>query len=188
MWSSAYLPDKSFAANHAMKILAILRHGEAEPFIGSGGDAQRALTNNGQLMSRAAGNTIKTLFDQHGGLEAIYHSPFLRTTETAAAVHEVLAGPSDQSCRIEATDALLGDNKVKRVCDWLDTVSEQRVLLVSHQPLVSYLLSYLLQGESGNAAGREHNHAFYPASLAALSTEFIGPGCASLIASHHHSI
>lgn len=171
-----------------MKIIGILRHGEAEPFVAAGGDAQRALTNSGQLMSRAAGNTIKSVFDHHGGLDAIYHSPFVRTTETANAVHDVQVHGAEQSCQIAATDALLGDNAVKRVCDWLDGISEQRVLLVSHQPLVSYLLSYLLHGESGAATGRAAEHAFYPASLAVLSTEFIGPGCASLIASHHHAI
>lgn len=177
-----------------MKTLGILRHGEAESLAlvagaKPGSDAERALTNKGLLNSRAAALTIKQQFVPLGGLEAIYYSPFKRTTETAIAVSEVLQAEQMPVPVVETCDSLLGDNRVERLCSWLEErleqMAQQRVLLVSHQPLVSNCLEYLLTGNKANT-GLASSQPFYPTTLAVLQTEVVAAGCAELHDIQHH--
>ncbi|AZV28451.1 phosphohistidine phosphatase SixA [Pseudomonas syringae] len=114
--------------------LWVLRHGEAEPY-GSRPDSERELTAHGrkEVLSSAA-----RLMGQP--LTAIYASPYLRAQQTAQLVREALGFEPE----IRAVEWLTPEVDPDRVAEQLVSVSN--VLLVSHNPLVGNLLSYLQHG------------------------------------------
>ncbi|AMQ86457.1 phosphohistidine phosphatase SixA [Pseudomonas glycinae] len=114
--------------------LWVLRHGEAEPY-GSRPDSERELTAHGrqEVLSSAA-----RLIGQP--LTAIYASPYLRAQQTAQLVREALGFEPE----IRTVEWLTPEVDPDRVAEQLVSVSN--VLLVSHNPLVGNLLSYLQHG------------------------------------------
>jgi phosphohistidine phosphatase len=164
-----------------MKTIAILRHGEA--VYGGDYDASRALTESGIINSRVAAKTLHDNFLAEGGLQAVFYSPFLRTQQTAEAV---LAAFDDSLIIAEASNMLLGDNTPLNVCIWLETLPFDRILLVSHQPLVSCLVDWLVQGTDSFKLGGTNNYPFHPSSLAMLSADITAQGCANLLSFTHH--
>lgn len=165
-----------------MKTIVILRHGEAE--YGGDADASRILTNNGIRYSRAVANTLHNGLEE--GLDAIFYSPFVRTQQTAKTVLETLSGLNNQVIHLAANSNLLGDNTPHSVCRWLDTLPYERILLVSHQPLVSCLVDWMVQGTDSFRLGGTDNFPFFPSSLAVLSCDIIAQGCAELNSLTHH--
>ncbi|WP_448723358.1 phosphohistidine phosphatase SixA [Pseudomonas farris] len=114
--------------------LWVLRHGEAEPH-GTRPDSERTLTAHGrEEVLRAAAQLIGQ------PLTAIYASPFLRAQETALLVREALGFEPE----IRTVEWLTPDTDPDKVAEQLVSVSD--VLLVSHNPLVGNLLSYLQHG------------------------------------------
>ncbi|KJZ41230.1 MULTISPECIES: phosphohistidine phosphatase SixA [Pseudomonas] len=114
--------------------LWVLRHGEAEPY-GARPDSERALTDHGrkEVLSSAA-----RLMGEP--LTAIYASPYLRAQQTAQLVREALGFEPE----IRTVEWLTPDTDPDKVAEQLVSVSN--VLLVSHNPLVGHLLSYLQHG------------------------------------------
>ncbi|EJM54575.1 phosphohistidine phosphatase SixA [Pseudomonas sp. GM48] len=114
--------------------LWVLRHGEAEPY-GTRPDSERKLTDHGrkEVLSSAA-----RLMGQP--LTAIYASPYLRAQQTAQLVREALGFEPE----IRTVDWLTPETDPDKVAEQLVSVSN--VLLVSHNPLVGHLLSYLQHG------------------------------------------
>ncbi|WP_347908341.1 phosphohistidine phosphatase SixA [Pseudomonas grandcourensis] len=114
--------------------LWVLRHGEAEPY-GTRPDSERALTDHGrkEVLSSAA-----RLMGEP--LTAIYASPYLRAQQTAQLVREALGFEPE----IRTVEWLTPDTDPDKVAEQLVSVSN--VLLVSHNPLVGHLLSYLQHG------------------------------------------
>jgi phosphohistidine phosphatase len=115
--------------------LWVLRHGEAEPHGSKTHDSERELTANGreEVLSAAA-----NLVGQP--LTAIYASPYTRAQQTAQLVRDALGfGPE-----IRTVEWLTPDYDPDRVTDQLKSVTN--ALLVSHNPLVGNLLSYLQHG------------------------------------------
>ncbi|PMZ90912.1 MULTISPECIES: phosphohistidine phosphatase SixA [unclassified Pseudomonas] len=117
--------------------LWVLRHGEAEPY-GARPDSERALTDRGrkEVLSSAA-----RLMGEP--LTAIYASPYLRAQQTAQLVREAL----DFEPEIRTVEWLTPNTDPDKVAEQLVSVSN--VLLVSHNPLVGNLLSYLQHGAGG---------------------------------------
>jgi phosphohistidine phosphatase len=115
--------------------LWVLRHGEAEPRANS--DAQRRLTAHGreQVLRSTA-----TLLGQE--LQVILASPYVRAQQTAALVHEALGFIKP----VQTVPWLTPDSDPQGVIGELEKLDLQQVLLVSHQPLVSYLVGMLEQG------------------------------------------
>ncbi|MDR6917609.1 phosphohistidine phosphatase [Pseudomonas sp. 3296] len=114
--------------------LWVLRHGEAEPY-GSRPDSERALTLHGrEEVLRSAAELIGQT------ITAIYASPYLRAQETAQLVREALGFEPE----IRTVEWLTPDTDPDKVAEQLVSVSD--VLLVSHNPLVGHLLSYLQHG------------------------------------------
>ena len=111
--------------------LWVLRHGEAVPY-GSCPDSERALTEHGR---KEALSSAAQLIGQP--LTAIYASPYLRAQQTAQIVREALGFEPE----IRTVDWLKPESDPDKVTDQLVSVSN--VLLVSHNPLVGNLLSYL---------------------------------------------
>jgi len=114
--------------------LWVLRHGEAVPH-GSKVDPERELTEHGrkEVLSSAAHLIGKPL-------TAIYASPYLRAQQTAQIVREALGFEPE----ILTVEWLTPESDLDYVAKQLDKLSN--VLLVSHNPLVGNLLSYLQHG------------------------------------------
>ncbi|MBX9408816.1 phosphohistidine phosphatase SixA [Pseudomonas baetica] len=114
--------------------LWVLRHGEAVPY-GTCPDAERELTEHGR---QEALSSAARLMGQP--LTAIYASPYLRAQQTAQIVREALGFEPP----IRTVEWLTPEVDPDKVTDQLVSVSN--VLLVSHNPLVGNLLSYLQHG------------------------------------------
>ncbi|EJM63912.1 phosphohistidine phosphatase [Pseudomonas sp. ADAK2 TE3594] len=114
--------------------LWVLRHGEAEPH-GTRPDSERTLTAHGR------GEVLRAAAYLMGKpLTAIYASPYQRAQETAEIVRTTLGFAPE----IRTVDWLTPDSDPDKVAEQLVSVSD--VLLVSHNPLVGNLLSYLQHG------------------------------------------
>ena len=131
----------------------ILRHGEAEGHAPT--DAERNLTEHGRAeVLRSAAHLIGQ------PLGAIIASPYVRAQQTAQLVRDVLGFQPE----IRTVPWLTPDGDVQRVLEKLD--SDDDVLLVSHQPLVGSLISFLQHGH------QRQPQPMYTASLAELEGDF----------------
>lgn len=149
-------------------MLTIWRHGEAER---GAVDRLRQLTETGcddigfgcrQFHEACSARDIP-----HPGL--ILHSPWLRTSQTAEIIaaafthadsrEEAALAPGSDAA---AVDAALGD-----------IAAGDHILLVSHQPLVSWLAAYYLGDEASSPS-------LTPGGFVTLSFDVLGRGCGSL--------
>lgn len=141
----------------------ILRHGQAEPMAPT--DAQRSLTDTGRAEAI-------TMARQLAGepLDVILASPYVRAQQTAALVQQTIG-----YTRSIATAAwLTPDDDPRQAVEYLGERSEANLLLVSHQPLVSQLVSLLVEG---------HRQGHYPmptAGLACVDLDVAASGLGSL--------
>jgi phosphohistidine phosphatase len=144
--------------------LYILRHGEAERI--STSDRQRQLTNRGKA-------EVKAVVERHAqalaNVDAIFASPFDRAQQTAAVVAEVLAHVTVQTLSI-----ITPNNTSNDVLAFLcKQDSAGTLLLVSHQPLVSELVSELCDLPT-------HSVSMPTAALASIVLEPVGLGMGQL--------
>lgn len=138
--------------------LYLLRHGEAE--FNAAYDEMRRLTDDGFRQVKRSATRLPADVDFK-----VYHSPYVRATESAQAV----AG----SLGIEAlhpADWLTPEQSVRNALAQLAPLVVQPLLLVTHNPLVSALAAEL-SGESASRVG------FGTGSLAALEGDDFLPGC-----------
>jgi phosphohistidine phosphatase len=106
--------------------------------------------------------------------QAILHSPLLRTTQTA----EIIAAAFTHA-RVRAVQALQPGNKPFTVDEELSRfvdyrLPQQHIVVVCHQPLVSHLVEYYLEG-SGSVP------FLIPGGLVSLSLDALGSACGSLL-------
>lgn len=144
--------------------IVIMRHAEAEPFMGQ--DSLRSLTAHGLNQAQSAGRCMEHLslaFDE------IWVSPYRRTQQTADAVLQssVLGARKTKA-------VLVPESKPSEVVDSIQAAGVERLLLISHQPLVSALVALL---ESGRAKG---GPPMSPASMALLTADMLLPGCCQI--------
>ncbi|MBV4454679.1 MULTISPECIES: phosphohistidine phosphatase SixA [Pseudomonas] len=140
----------------------ILRHGEAEGHAPT--DAERNLTEHGRAeVLRSAAHLIGQ------PLGAIIASPYVRAQQTAHLVREALGFDAD----IRTVPWLTPEGNPSQVLENLD--SDDNVLLVSHQPLVGSLISFLQHGH------QRQPQPMYTASLAELEGDFPLAGLMSLV-------
>jgi len=122
--------------------LYIMRHGQASPIANS--DAERQLTKQGQFEAEIMGKWLKSM---QVNLDHVLVSPFIRAQQTAATVRATLnwTGPST-NC-----DFITPSGNAGQVHDYLDGMlassrgenAIEELLMVSHMPLVSYLVEDL---------------------------------------------
>ncbi|MEH0874000.1 phosphohistidine phosphatase SixA [Pectobacterium cacticida] len=124
-----------------MQIL-IMRHGDAIPDAAS--DAARPLSQAGRDESRLMANWLN---DQHVDIERVLVSPYLRAQQTLDVVKEALPLPEEADCLSELTPG--GDAQL--VGYYLQTLAREgvgAVLVVSHLPLVGYLVAELCRNDT----------------------------------------
>ena len=146
--------------------LWVLRHGEAEGHARS--DAERNLTEHGRAeVLRSAAHLIGQ------PLSAILASPSVRAQQTAHLVREALGFQPE----IRTVPWLTPEGNPLLVLEKLDT--DDNVLLVSHQPLVGSLISFLQHGH------QRQPQPMHTASLAELEGDFPLAGLMSLVSVKH---
>ncbi|MCG8672819.1 MAG: phosphohistidine phosphatase SixA [Pseudomonadales bacterium] len=144
--------------------LYVVRHGHAVMHADT--DAERPLSDIGQKEAVLAAQHLKSVLP-----DVFLASPYLRAQQTAHIIHES-AGittpittesgitPDDHPTAVAEILAAQGDNKT--------------ILMVSHNPLVSALVSWLLDGHF------QGPYVMGTASVACLEAELIGAGTATL--------
>ncbi len=129
-----------------MRELILVRHGKAQA-AAFGGDEARALTQDGRAAIEAVGRGLAAL-----GLapDAVWHSPFVRATETAAILAHALAVPSS-TLRVEPL--VVPGGSPERVARALLDAQPRRLLCVSHMPLLPELVGRLCGARTDFATG-----------------------------------
>ena len=121
--------------------LYLLRHADAEPAAGPGGDRERPLTEKGEAQSRRVGKALKALEVE---FQAILVSPLLRTRQTAEIVaHTLGAGKCLRECEALAPGVVAS----KLFAELKRLGQAENVLLGGHEPDMSGLVSLLVAGE-----------------------------------------
>jgi phosphohistidine phosphatase len=122
--------------------LIIARHGEAESSSATGQDRDRRLTEKGKLdLERMAD------FIYHSPLRVtqIFHSPYVRTTETAEIFSEKLQFKGITT----SANELLPANDYADLFPKLNQLSNSdTVMLIGHNPDVSFFAARLIRDES----------------------------------------
>ena len=126
-----------------MTELFILRHGIAVPH-GTPGipEDERPLTDKGEKRMRQIGRGLTAL---KLSLDRIVTSPLPRARRTAQIVAQEL-GLID---KLETSSALSAGTDAESLRDWLRERSEERLMIVGHNPAFSDLVGLLILGEVG---------------------------------------
>jgi phosphohistidine phosphatase len=125
-----------------MQRLYLLRHGIAVP---SGSpdfpDDERPLTRKGEQRVRRVAYGLKHLDLK---IDKIVSSPLPRAFRTAEIVARVLGDPD----LLEASEALSAQESPSAIAEWLKTRTEDRLMLVGHNPSLSDLIGLLVTGHA----------------------------------------
>jgi phosphohistidine phosphatase len=125
-----------------MKELYILRHGIAvEPGTPGLPDDERPLTPRGEKRMREIGRGLRRLDLK---LDRIVTSPLPRARSTA----EIVADALDADDLLETDDILRAGTDAATIQRWLTGRSEDRLLIVGHNPALSDLITLLVLGLS----------------------------------------
>jgi phosphohistidine phosphatase len=123
--------------------LYLLRHGIAVPSGTPGiADDDRPLTSQGERRMREIGRGLRALGIK---LDRIVSSPVPRGIRTA----EIVAGALDMRDILETSDALRPERGAATIRDWIGTRSEDRLMIVGHNPAFSELPNLLVGAEPG---------------------------------------
>lgn len=157
--------------------LVIMRHGEAEPL--SSQDSQRQLTASGE---REVTQMAFWLQKHYAAFDWVWSSPYLRTQQTA----QLMLAKQPPFSQLEIVPELVPDGEVTRFHDYLDArladKPDARVLIISHMPLVSFLIeSFTLPGlmpvlDTAAIACIDYHPGKAGALLEQLSPQNISPG------------
>ncbi|MGB1262008.1 MAG: phosphohistidine phosphatase SixA [Cognaticolwellia sp.] len=119
----------------------IMRHGQAEMLAAS--DALRPLTEIGVAEAKVTGRWLSKNFSS---FDCVFVSPYKRAQQTADALLSQF-GNDGNSGKRATLSFITPEDSAKSVHDYLDAICSehnyQRILLVSHMPLVSYLVAEL---------------------------------------------
>ncbi|MDP4945474.1 MAG: phosphohistidine phosphatase SixA [Alishewanella sp.] len=115
--------------------LVIMRHGEAQPYAAD--DSLRQLTPDGQNDVRQMALWLKTVY---ANLDYVWSSPYLRAQQTA----ELMLEQQPAECQFKLIPELVPDATAEAVKAQIDALllaqPNAKLLLVSHMPLVSFLV------------------------------------------------
>jgi phosphohistidine phosphatase len=127
-----------------MNQLYLLRHGIALPH-GTPDipDDERPLTPKGEKRVHQVARGLRRLGID---LDRILTSPLPRAQKTA----EIVANVFGLEAILEPVDALRADRDAASIRDWVGTRTENRIMLVGHNPSLSELAALLIGGPSGS--------------------------------------
>ncbi len=126
-----------------MTELFILRHGIAVPHGTPGmADDDRPLTPKGERRMRQVGRGLTAL---QLNLERIVTSPLPRARRTA----QIVAQEIGQLDKLETSTVLSAGAGPQSIRDWLRERSEDRLMIVGHNPALSDLVGLLIVGDVG---------------------------------------
>jgi len=145
-----------------MKTLYVARHGEpvhlGAPHAPS--DFDRYLTPEGEQKMQQQAQGLQNM-----GItfEACYASPLVRTQQTAQYLCAPFGTP------IHSTDSLGSSPSIAQVQRLLQAETARHILLVTHQPFVVQLTSWLISGRM------ESSFAYHPGSMACIAVYSLEP-------------
>lgn len=146
--------------------LYLLRHAEAVPR--QHDDPTRELTPLG----RREVENVAQQFKRRGiALDACFHSPYVRTTQTT----ELFLQHCNSPVMAQPLALLTPEHRASAVLQFLAAVQADHVLLVTHNPLVSELLAVLTDGDIPSM------HIVSTSELNALHCDVVGVGQAELL-------
>ena len=143
-------------------LVCIMRHGEAEPYRPN--DATRVLTDVGRQQVQTSSHWLTNHYVQNGAFDMALVSPYTRAQQT---LDEVMR--SCQVARIEQTNLITPEASPPFAADYINALLTQAIqqndaiktlLVVSHMPLVSYLVDEL--------CGRQRSQLFATAGIVVL--------------------
>ena len=133
-----------------MNQLYLLRHGLAVPYgTPDIADDDRPLTTDGERRVRSVARALRRLKVK---VDRIATSPLPRAFRTAEIVAEVIGKPD----LIEQADELRSQRDAASIEAWLRTRSEDRLMVVGHNPSLSELLTRLVVGPDHPSIGDLH--------------------------------
>ena len=140
----------STAYRLSMNQLYLLRHGLAVPYgTPDTADDDRPLTSDGERRVRSVARGLKRLKVK---LDKIVTSPLPRAARTAEILAEVFGQPD----LIESADVLRAGSTAAAIAEWLKTRTEDRLMIVGHNPSLSNLLARLVAGSRTISIGELH--------------------------------
>ncbi len=149
-----------------MTDLYIMRHGDAVSRAAT--DAERPLSDRGRL---EAASMVDLLLPNPP--ETLWVSPYVRAQQTADIIIDGLA-KARHTPQLKTVESITPNDNPFKVVELLSDHSSGSLMLVSHNPLVSILLSLLTEGHNQAAIGMA------TASIACLQGEVPGLGTMDL--------
>jgi phosphohistidine phosphatase len=127
-----------------VKHLLLVRHAQAEPYSPVIKDEERELTATGVADASRMGKYFQTL---QVVPQLIVSSPAYRTTSTAQLLAEQLNYETDKI----KTEATLYESSMRNLMAVVNQLDEKNdyVMIVSHNPTITYLAEYLTREEIG---------------------------------------
>lgn len=145
-------------------VVYLVRHGIADRRASS--DPERELTPEGIAQSRSV---VKKFFLQSPQLDKGFVSPYERAIQTASEFRLAFPG-----IEFEQTDLITPESDPYDVLNLLEEHQEQNVILVSHNPLLSRLVSLLVDGTL------ESNRQVDTSNVLCVMMDIVAPGCGEL--------
>ena len=119
----------------------VMRHGQAQAMAHS--DQSRELTSYGKF---EAENVASWLVNQKKHFDAIFVSPYVRAQQTAKIVKSILVTKTS----LTTLDFITPEDSAKKMHNFIDVNfidnPQAKVLIVSHMPLVCYLVAEFTEG------------------------------------------
>jgi phosphohistidine phosphatase len=143
----------------------LLRHGDAG--FEADSDALRTLSSRGKA---DVWNVARQLASRQDELQTMLVSPYLRARQTAEQFANVVSINS-----IKESDKLTPEADSGQALALLEQNASDSLLVVSHNPLVSRLISLLVEGSP------QPDHYLDTSQLACVETEVIAPGCGRML-------
>lgn len=140
----------------------LMRHGEASWDAST--DFERQLTIAGQQQLSVL---AQQQHRQLKGITKIVCSPFVRTRQSAAIIAQSIG-----DVKIVYSDQITPANTVMEAVTALEKHWTEQLLVVTHQPLIGNLISYIELGDLS------YPEPVLPGSIYSYSMEWPGPGCA----------
>ena len=119
------------------RFIVLLRHGLAEEKTADKPDQERSLTSDGHARMKQIARGIERAFPK---AQVIYSSPLLRAVQTALWVSKGYR----QRIKVGTTDTLAPGASPAAFIEFINGLTERRIIVVGHEPNLSENLAGLL--------------------------------------------